>query len=212
MQTPQQIAAGLNADMLFPSDNPYGIPTLAAAQPEDAPRRLVEYRNTAPSDGLHFFVDDYRLTNLWLRPLSVFGIVRRYRAVLTPDFSLYRDWPQALHIFNTYRNRWCGAFWQSQGITVIPSVSWAGPESYAFCFAGIARGSVVAVSTVGVRTPEARALFDAGFDALMTQIAPVLVLSYGECWRRDVAIRTYPTYWDEKRPALRGTHTESEAT
>ena len=198
----QQIAAGLNADMLFESDNPFGIPVLAAADPEDAPRRLVAYRNNTPSDGLHFFVDDYRLTNLWARPTSVIETLRNYSAVLTPDFSLYRDWPMSLQIFNTYRNRWCGAFWQSQGITVIPTLSWAGAESYAFAFAGVPQGSVVAVSTVGVRTSEARAVFDAGFDVLLERIAPALVLLYGECWRRDVAMREYPTRWDEKRATL----------
>ncbi len=36
------------------------------------------------------------------------------------------------------------------GVTVIPTVSWSTPDSYPFAFAGIATGSVVAVSTVGV--------------------------------------------------------------
>ena len=38
----------------------------------------------------------------------------------------------------------------------MPTVSWSTPASYAFAFAGIAPGSVVAVSTVGVlRDPDA---------------------------------------------------------
>lgn len=66
-----------------------------------------------------------------------------------PDFSMYSDLPLAIQIYNTFRRRWCGAFWQEQGLNVIPSVCWGTSESYDFCFEGIEKGSIVAVLSFG---------------------------------------------------------------
>lgn len=106
-------------------------------------------------------------------------------AVLTPDFSLYRDHPLAIQIWNTYRNRWLGARWQQLGMTVIPTVGWSNEQSHAFAFAGIAIGSVVAISTVGTNAEARRdtttaRLFEAGYRALVDAVRPRSVLVYGE--------------------------------
>ena len=71
----------------------------------------------------------------------------QYYALLSPEFSLYWDMPRALQIYSTFKNRWCGAYWQRQGFIVIPTVFWSSNDSFEFCFDGIERGLVVAVST-----------------------------------------------------------------
>ncbi|MFR2626243.1 MAG: DUF4417 domain-containing protein [Collinsella sp.] len=43
-----------------------------------------------------------------------------------------------------------GWYWAQQGITVVPTLSWAQSSSYRFCFKGIPKHSTVATSTVGV--------------------------------------------------------------
>jgi hypothetical protein len=85
-----------------------------------------------------------------------------------------------MQMWQVYRSRWCGAWMAHHGVRVIPTVSWAGPASYQFAFAGIATGSVVAVSTVGVRDADARALFAAGYAEMLRQIGPAAVLAYGK--------------------------------
>ena len=57
-----------------------------------------------------------------------------------------RAWP-VMQIFNIFRNRWCGAYWASKGIRVIPSVNWGDESTFDFCFDGVEKGSIVAVST-----------------------------------------------------------------
>jgi hypothetical protein len=104
----------------------------------------------------HFFLHDDRFEAAWNRPMVSLEVVRRYRAVLTPDFSLYRDMPLAGQLWNTYRTRWMGRFWQEQGLLVIPTVRWSTPASYRFCFVGIARGQVVATGTPDLRDPVTR--------------------------------------------------------
>ena len=42
--------------------------------------------------------------------------------------------PLALQIESVFKNRWCGAYWQSKGLKVIPTVSWGDERSFDFCF------------------------------------------------------------------------------
>jgi len=55
-----------------------------------------------------------------------------------------------MQLYNTLRNRWCGAYFVSKGIRVIPTVSWGNENTFHFCFEGIPKGSTVAVSTYTV--------------------------------------------------------------
>jgi len=176
----------LHTSQLFPSDsNPWDIPLLDHAPIAYTPSCLVPYRTRERSkDGMagsavHFFLDDYRFESVWSRPAKGLQALRRYTTILTPDFSLYADYPLALQLWNTYRSRWCGAYWQHRGFQVIPTLSWSTPESYIFCFAGVPQRSLVAISTVGVRQQD-RALFDHGYRELIAHLCPSRVLCYGK--------------------------------
>ena len=188
---------------LYPSANAYGIPTLA---PYHGPPPAwlwpygtrVQSATPLPPGAMHFWRDDHRFERIWNRPWDTLPTIQRAGWVLTPDFSVYREWPLAIQIYNTYRNRWCGAFWQEQGVTVIPAVSWALPPSYAFAFAGIPPGSVVAVAARGLRSRETRAWFTRGYQALVEQLQPSLVLVHGTLPPDLVAlapIHSYPSTW-----------------
>jgi hypothetical protein len=77
---------------------------------------------------------------------------------------------------NTYWSRFVGKFWQICGLTVAPTVSWGSESSFEFCFSGIAKGSVVALSTNG--TGKTRMRFMAGFKELCARIEPQCVICY----------------------------------
>jgi hypothetical protein len=174
-----------------------------------APYRTRIRAGEPPDDGaVHFFLDDYRFETVWSRPRKALEALAPYTTLLSPDFSLYRDWPLMLQMWNVYRNRWCGAFWQSQGFTVIPTVSWSTAESYDFCFLGLSRRSVVALSAVGVRLedPLERYLFEEGFREMVARLEPAVVLSYGPLpagCRELVEVVEYPTRWTGIRQARR---------
>lgn len=131
--------------------------------------------------GVHFFVDDYQFRAVWENPVRYADVMRRFGAVLTPDFSTYADMPQILQIWNHYRKHWLGAFWQSRGISVIPTISWSTPESWEWCFDGEPRGGSVAISTVGAeRNKEAFGWFVAGYYEMITRLQPEKILVYGK--------------------------------
>lgn len=130
--------------------------------------------------GIHFYVDDYQFERVWNDPQKYVDVLAEYDCILSPDFSLYLDMPMPMKIWNVYRSRQIGAFYQKQGIRVIPTISWAEEETFEFCFKGIPIGSVVSISTVGVkRNKTALEIWNKGVDEMMKQIQPSAIVVYG---------------------------------
>lgn len=130
--------------------------------------------------GIHCFVDDYQFERLWTSPQEYVEKIAEYDCFLSPDFSLYMDMPMAMKIWNIYRSRLIGQFLQDCGVCVIPTISWAEPETFSFCFAGIEKGSVVAVSTIGVKREEASFhVWKTGMDEMIRVLEPAAILVYG---------------------------------
>lgn len=130
--------------------------------------------------GIHFYIDDYQFERLWNAPEKYLDILREYECILTPDFSLYMDMPMPMKIWNIYRSRQIGAYYQARGIKVIPTISWAEEETFEFCFLGIPKGSIVSVSTIGVKQDEeALQIWENGMREMIKQIEPSTILVYG---------------------------------
>ena len=140
------------------------------------------YANTTKNKkcGLHMFIDDYQFDRLWNSPDSYIDLLKSYECVLSPDFSLYMDMPMAMKVWNIYRSRLLGHYWQQCGIKVIPTISWAEPDTFSFCFDGIPEGSIVAVSTIGVkRQNDSMKIWTDGIDAMIQKIKPTTIIEYG---------------------------------
>lgn len=125
---------------------------------------------------VHFFLDDYKFEVVWNDPEPRLEKLSKYKGVLSPQFSTYYTMPVPLQIYNTFRSRWCGAYIQSKGFKVIPTISWGLPQSYWYCFDGIEKGSVVAVSTLGIR--KEKDFFMQGYNEMMKRIKPKAVICY----------------------------------
>ena len=148
------------------------------------PEKLIGFNYAKTSKdkacGIHFFVDDYQFERVWNSPEKYIDTLSKYECVLSPDFSLYMDMPMPMKIWNVYRSRQIGAFYQSKGIKVIPTISWAEEETFCFCFEGIPDGSIVAVSTIGVKEhTKACNVWKAGMDEMISRIKPSTILCYG---------------------------------
>jgi hypothetical protein len=130
--------------------------------------------------GVHMYVDDYQFERLWNSPDKYLDELSQFRCVFTPDFSLYMDMPIAMKIWNTYRSRMLGQYWQIYGIKVIPTISWAEKETFQFCFDGIEEGSIVSISTIGVKQDKnALQVWKDGVKAMIERIKPSMILVYG---------------------------------
>ncbi len=72
---------------------------------------------------VHFFLYDYKFESIWNKPNAYVEKLKKYKAVLSPDFSMYIEMNRTLQLYNTFRNRWCGAYLARKGIKVIPTVN-----------------------------------------------------------------------------------------
>lgn len=130
--------------------------------------------------GIHFYLDDYQFERLWNKPEEYVNILKQYECILSPDFSLYMDMPMPMKIWNIYRSRLIGQYYQGLGMKVIPTLSWAEEETFEFCFEGIPKCSIVSISTIGVKkNKEALKIWRAGVDELIRRIEPSTILIYG---------------------------------
>ena len=85
-----------------------------------------------------------------------------------------------MKIWNTYRSRMIGQIMQDNGIIVIPTLSWAEPETFDFCFDGIEPGGVVSVSTVGVvRNKDSYDIWCKGMQEAIDRLHPTEIVLYG---------------------------------
>lgn len=144
--------------------------------------KLIGYDKVNQSDDyksiVHFFLDDYRFESIYNNPEKKIEKLKQYKAVLTPDFSMFVEMPIALQLFSTFKNRWVGACLQEQGISVIPTVRWGDLTSFNFCFDGIERGSIVAVSTIGIKKEKSH--FMLGYNEMLDRIKPSKIICYGK--------------------------------
>lgn len=95
--------------MLFDGVGQYDIPEIELTQFNNAEFIGFNYARNAKepeNKAVHFFLDDYQFTRVWTDPDRYVSILQRFKYVLTPDFSLYMDFPKALQIYNHYRNRY----------------------------------------------------------------------------------------------------------
>jgi len=79
---------------------------------------------------------------------------------------------------NVYKSLWFGAYCQSNGRRIIPTVTWADERTYDICFNHIETGSIVIISTIGVGNNKNG--FIKGFCEMKKRINPPLILVYGK--------------------------------
>ena len=191
--------------MLFNGIGEYDIPQIESIQFNNAEFIGFNYARNAKepeNKAVHFFLDDYQFTRVWTEPDRYIPMLQRFKYVLTPDFSLYTDFPKPLQIYNHYRKHWIGAYWQMYGINVIPTICWSDQKSFEWCFDGEPTQSVVAVSSVGTQNnKEKKRCFLDGYHEMVERLQPTQIIFYGrvpdECKKNIIHIKQFSEKWHE---------------
>lgn len=174
----------VNCDIFFEGVGEYGIPEIfpeAFIQCEFIPFSEMKTCKTPYGKGIHFFIDDYRFERVWHNWRKYANELSRFQAVMTPDFSMYTDFPIAVQIWNHYRKHFIGAYLQNLGIRVYPTICWSDEKSFDFCFDGEPVNSCVCVSSVGTqKTDDKKRKFLFGYDAMLERLQPETVIFYGD--------------------------------
>lgn len=185
---------------LFETAGKYDVPVLKGCNLQKLPKMIgfnyAKSEKEKANKGIHFFLDDYQFVRLWNKPYAYINLLKQFNVVFTPDFSLYNDFPKAMQIYNHYRKHWLGAYWESLGINVIPTICWGDKESFEWCFDGEPTGGTIAVSSVGTQNSiEARKLFLNGYNEMLCRLQPETVIFYGsvpdECRGNIIGIKAF---------------------
>ena len=155
------------------------------------PKFLVPFSERTKIDSSHiavcFYEMDKNFSEILSDPAKYIEELRKYQAVISPDFSIYRDDPLFMQIEALSLGRTIGSFWQRRGLNVIPNIRWGSEDTYTtsvlpekIAFSGVAKHSIVAIGSYGcIRRKEDRYHFEAGLEAMMNAIEPEIVLVYG---------------------------------
>ena len=171
----------------FFADNKWNIPEIKGISEFDEKTQFIgfNYAKTCEKQqktdfGVHFFLDDYQFERLWKRPEKYTESLKRFKYVLSPDFSMYMDYPKAMQMWKHYQKHWLGAYMELYGVKVIPTIGWSDKDSFKWCFDGEPKNSIVAVSSIGTqRYKESKKAFLVGYNEMIKRLTPKLVLFWG---------------------------------
>lgn len=113
-------------DALWPSDNPWDVPSLDLGLAGNA----VDYPVTtwgsighgrAMGGTYHFYTADRRFDPLWSNPSKV--LLSGCPSVVEPNFSTSEQTPFTVALWAIFRKRWLGRYWQSKGLRVFVDIN-----------------------------------------------------------------------------------------
>lgn len=139
-------------------------------------QNLKKFKNNTNKIVFMFRYDKY-LEKYWQDPLKYHSYFDGAMVVCTPDYSVYPNMNKNAIAYNVFRNRWLGCFWQNYGSRVIPTISWAGSDTYDICFSGVQKGGIVTISTLGCQSN--KEMFLEGFFEMKKRLEPSLIVVFG---------------------------------
>lgn len=163
-------------------DSDLEIPCLA--RETQKPMKLIAFskaiRSTDFDTWIHFYEDDVAFERIWNTPNKYLPIIKKFKGVITPDFSVYRDMPLVMQQWNIYRSRAIGHWLQENGVSVIPDIRFGDERTYDVFCAGIQKHGTIAVGSHGcIKLLSDRSYFVSGLEHVVSGLEPSTLVVYG---------------------------------
>lgn len=199
-------AMALKTDMIFPSNAMYDLPEYRLDMCMGIPKPFDSWAGrdaSPPQDGVHylynfsssarelpmersifsFYEEDKRFDSLWINPdkWAARIISGGFMGSITPDYSIWSVAPMATRIWQLYKERWVGRYFQEAGIKIIPGISATDVKSLEYSLSGIPVG-LPALSMqyqAGIKTPEEVGYARSILSEVEARLKPKQVLVYG---------------------------------
>lgn len=160
----------------------YEFPILSPAK--TVPNKLISFskarNSTDYGQWIHFYEDDAEFECIWKNPYKYLDLYKNFEGVILPDFSVYRDMPLSMQIWNIYRSRAFGNWLQTNSIDIIPNIRYGDDRTYQICCDGIPKGSGIAIGTHGnMKVKDDRSYLLQGLDIVVERIEPKFIVIYG---------------------------------
>lgn len=167
-------------------DGLYEFPEISPTY--DIPNKLIAFSKALSTKDynqwIHFYQDDYLFERVWRNPRRYLNLFCRFAGVILPDFSVYRDMPYAMQLWNIYRSRALGFWMQQNGIRVIVNVRYGDRRTWRCCCYGAPKGCTIAVGSHGtLKHSKDRQCFAEGLDVVVKTLKPSALVVYGSAPR-----------------------------
>ena len=129
---------------------------------------------------IHFYEDDVAFERIWNTPNKYLPIIKKFKGVITPDFSVYLDMPLVMQQWNIAR-RAIGHWLQENGVSVIPNIRFGDERTYELSCAGIQKYGTIAVGSHGcIKLLSDRNYFVSRIGILwLNRLEPNILVVYG---------------------------------
>jgi len=143
---------------------------------------------------LLFYTEDDRFESCWnaVPEFTARLLGQGWGGVVTPDFSTYWNWPWIHRLYNIYRQRYVGRYWQEAGIPIIPGLVTVGDITKTeFEIMGIPKKCPViafecrAGFSPGEEGDKQRAIWMESINRQIKELKPENVVVYGGEQHRD---------------------------
>lgn len=134
---------------------------------------------------LHCFIHDYQFSSLITDTKKYIEELSLFNGVICPDPTITIGGSRTINQAQVYFSRAVGFYLQKNGIFAIPCVRWGDESTYDYCFLGIPKNYIVAISTHGCIMPcksdnnTLRKAFVSGLPVMLEKLRPKYVVVYG---------------------------------
>ncbi len=127
-----------------------------------------------------FYENDAAFEVFWKDPKKYLSTLKKFRGVISPDFSISIDAPWSVQFVQTYRGRALASWLQKNGIRVIVNIRYANKLSRSFCCEGIRCGGTIAIGTLGcLKEKRKREKLVEGLEFIVGKLKPKMIVVYG---------------------------------
>ena len=128
---------------------------------------------------VHFWEHDSRYERVWREPNRYLKFLQEFASVISPDFSTWENMPRGQRIGNISRNFILGAWWQRNGVVVIPNIRVDDAYGAPYCLDGAPRNSIIAISTHGGVKGDRKIRTKEEIKIICNSLDPSALLVYG---------------------------------
>ena len=169
----------------------HSFPVLHHIKQFELPRRIIPFSlgiGSSWSDydcWICFYEWDDKFVRLWNNPLNYLEKLKKFRGVISPDFSLSIFADEEDQFTPIYKGRLLAAWLEQNGVPVIANIRYANKYSQVFSCEGVPISSTIAIGTNGFLTKKKfREPLIEGIDFAVKTTLPKTILVYGGCPNR----------------------------
>lgn len=165
------------------------IPCMLKFKDIVVPKRLAPYSARKRIKGrdvfYHCFIHDFQFSNLITETKKHIADFAGCGGLICPDPTITIGGSRTINQAQVYFSRAVGFYLQKNGVFTIPCVRWGDESTFEYCFLGVPKDYIVAISTHGCIMPcktnndQLRNAFITGLPVMLERLTPRYVVVYG---------------------------------